>query len=57
MLCSQSDTNLEIVPWTISSVEKYFSDPNLVTKKSGLNSLHLSEGGDCYNVKQITNCK
>ena len=57
MLCSQSDTSLEIVPWTISSVEKYFSDPNLLTKKSGLNSLHLSEGGDCYNVKRITNCK
>ena len=45
MLCSQSDTNLATVPWTISSV-KYFSDPNLLTEKNCLKSLRLSEGRD-----------
>ena len=28
-----------------------------LTKKSGLNSLHLTEGGDYYNLKQTTNWK
>ena len=53
MLCSQSDTNLAIIPWTISSVKKYFSDPNLLTKKNSLKSLAET----VYNVKQITNSK
>ena len=57
MLCSQSDINLAAIPWTISSVKKYSPDPNLLTKKNALKSLHLSEGGDRYNVKQITNFK
>ena len=52
MLCSQSPTTM-----AISSVKKYFFDPNLFTKNNGLKSLQLSEGGDRYNVKQITNCK
>ena len=52
MLCSQSDTNLATIPWTISSVKKYFPDPNLLPKKNGLKSLHLSEVGEPYNVKQ-----
>ena len=39
MFCSQSDNNLAIIPWTISSVKKYFSDPNLLRKKNGLKSL------------------
>ena len=45
MLCSQSDTNLATIPWTISSVKKYFPDPNVLAKKNGLKSLHLSEVG------------
>ena len=57
MLCSQSDINLTAIPWAISRVKKYFSDPNLFRKKNGLKSLHLSEGGDRYDVKQITNYK
>ena len=46
MLCSQSDTNLATIPWTASSVKKYFPDSNLLTKKNGLKSLHLSAGRD-----------
>ena len=52
MLCSQSDTNLATIPWTISSVKKYFPDPNVLAKKNGLKSLHLSEVGERYKVKQ-----
>ena len=45
MVCSQSDTYLATIPWTISSV-KYFCYPNLLTKKNGLKSLLLNENGD-----------
>ena len=55
MLCSESDTNLATIPLTISNVKKYFPAPNLVSKKNGLKTLHLSEGR--YSVKQITNSK
>ena len=36
ILCSQSDTNLVTIPSIISSVKKYFSDPDLLPKKNGL---------------------
>ena len=42
MLCSQSGTDFAIIQFCNN-------------KKSGLNSLHVSEEGDCYNVKKITN--
>ena len=57
MFFSQSHTNLGTIPLAISGIKKYFSDPNLVTIKNSLNALDLSEFGDRYDVKQITNCK
>ena len=57
MFRSQFDINLATIPWAISSVKKYFSDPALLTKKNDLKSLRLSEGGDRYNNKlQINLC-
>ena len=44
MLCSQYNTNLATIPLIILRGKKYFPDPNLLTKKNGLKSLHLSEG-------------
>ena len=46
MFCSQSDTILASIPWTILGANKYFPDANLLTKENGLKSLHFNEGGD-----------